>query len=173
MLRRYDQVVDVSREASQLMPALMRGSDGLDAAVTRRELIVIEKAAQEFSKTETPPPPPPNGSDVDMVRVIEELRFHANRHLQFDLGDGVRLSDLFADPPALLNYLKSSNARGVGSGPFLGKPLVVPGDPGASAFVSLLERPGHPMRSAFAAVDATTGKARIDIVRDWIRGLTP
>lgn len=173
MLRRHDQVVDLSQEASQLMPALMRGSDGLDAAVTRRELIVIEKAAQEFSQTPTPPPPPPNGSDVDMVRVIEELRFHANRHLQFDLGDGVRLSDLFADPPALLNYLKSSNARGVGSGPFLGKPLVVPGDPAASAFVSLLERPGHPMRSAFAAVDVTTGKTRIDIVRDWIRGLTP
>ncbi|HEV2764227.1 MAG TPA: hypothetical protein VGV38_14685, partial [Pyrinomonadaceae bacterium] len=177
MLRRYEQVVDRSREAAQLMPALMRGSDALFAAVTRRELNLIEKAARDFSQAPAPPvptpTPTPNPFEQDMVRVIGDLSFHANRHMKFALPNGQRLSDLFADPPALLDYLKTEKARGLGAGPLRDKPLVVPGDPDASAFVGILETPGHPMRAAFQAVDATTGRRRVDIVREWIRALTP
>jgi hypothetical protein len=179
MLRRHEQVVDRSREASQLMPALIRGSDGLFAAVTRRELNLIEKAARDFSQAPPPPgpttttPTPPNPFEQDMVRIIGDLSFHANRHMKFALPNGRRLSDLFADPPALLNYLKTEKSRGLGAGPLFDKPLVVPGDPDASAFVGILETPGHPMRAAFQAVDATTGRKRVDIVREWIKALTP
>jgi hypothetical protein len=144
---------------------MMRGSDSLDLAVTRRERRVVEKAAQDFSQ------PPADQLEKDLLRVIESLSFHANRHMQFDLPDGRKLSDLFSDPPALLEYLKTNKARGGAAGEFLNKPLVVPGDPDASAFVGILARMGHPMNRAFMQVDPTTGKKRIDIVRDWIKSL--
>jgi hypothetical protein len=173
MLRRQEQVVDLSREVAQLMPALMRGSNGLDVAVTRRELNLIEKAARDFGQLPPAPQLPTNTFEQDMVRIIGDLSIHANRHMKFVLANGQRLSDLFADPPALLNFLRTEKARGLGAGPLLGKPLVVPGDPDASAFVGILETPGHPMRAAFQAIDPTTGRKRVEIVREWIRALTP
>jgi hypothetical protein len=168
MLRRFEQVLDRSQLSRQLMPAMMRGSDSLDLAVTRRSRRIIEKAARDFSQV----PTPDNPAENDMIRVIQELAFHANRHMKFDLPDGRKLSDLFSDPPALLEYLKSNKARGLAAGTLLDKPLVVAGDPDASAFIGILSKPGHPMQNAFNQNDATTGKKRIDIVRDWISSLT-
>lgn len=176
MLRSYLQAVDLTRGASHLMPAMMRGSDMFNLAVNRRQLSILEKAAVDFSSEPAEPvepePPQQNPAEAHMLRIIEELSFHANRHTRFDTSDGRRLSDLFADPPAVLQYLKTSNASGLAAGPLAGKPLVVPGNAAESAFPSLLERPGHPMRTAFQQLDATTQKKRIDIVRDWINSLT-
>lgn len=173
LLRSYDDaVIDRSPAGFQAMPALMRGSDGQNLALTRRQRNLVEKAARDFGE-EPQQPPQGNRAEQDMIRLIESLAVNANRHTRFDAGGGRRLSDLFSDPPALLQYLKTSNAQGLASGPFRGKPLVVPGDPDASAFVGLLARPGHPMNVPFSQTDPATGKPRIDVVRDWIRSLAP
>jgi Ferritin-like len=170
MLRSYDSgVFDPSPAVAQQMPALMRGSDGLNLALTRRQRSLIEKAARDFGQQ--PGPQAGNAAERDMIRLIQTLSFHANRHLRFEVDGGRRLSDLFGDPPALLQYLRTATARGAVAGALLGRPLVVPGDPGASAFVALLAQPSHPMHAAFQQTDPATGKVNLDIVRDWIRSL--
>ncbi|HLL99606.1 MAG TPA: hypothetical protein VK400_01010 [Pyrinomonadaceae bacterium] len=174
ILRSYEQAVDLTTGTLQMMPPMMRGSDGFNLAVNRRQLSILEKAIADFSSEEPQPPLEPevtNPAEADLLRIITELSIHANRHTRFNTPDGRRLSDLFSDPPAVLEYLKTSNASGVLAGPLAGQPLVVPGNADASAFPALLERPGHPMRIPFQQVDATTQKKRIDIVRDWINAL--
>ncbi|HKV09290.1 MAG TPA: hypothetical protein VJ725_14195 [Thermoanaerobaculia bacterium] len=173
MLRSYDNaMIDRSPAGFMAMPALMRGSDGQNLALTRRQRNLVEKAARDFGE-EPQQPPQGNSAEQDMIRMIESLAVNAIRHTRFDAGGGRRLSDLFSDPPALLQYLRTSNAQGLASGPFRDQPLVVPGNPDASAFVGLLARPGHPMNAPFSQTDPATGKPRIDVVRDWIRSLAP
>ena len=169
MLRSYDNgVIDLSRAAARQMPALMRGSDRFNLALTRRQRSLIEKAASDFGQQ---PDPQPGSAEQDIIRLIQTLSFHASRHAGFEVDGGRRLSDLFSDPPALLQYLRAATARGPRAGALLGRPLVVPGDPDASAFVALLAQPSHPMHDAFQQTDPTSGKVRLDIVRDWIRSL--
>jgi hypothetical protein len=170
MLRPYDRVTDP--EANRLMPALLRGSDGRFLALTRRQRRTVEKAASDFAEPAPPPVIPPSSAEQAMRNLIESLKSNAFRHTKFELEDGRRLSDLFSDPPALLNYLRTAAVRGNVVPGLKGKPLVVPGDPDASAFVTLLSTPGHPMRSPFSQVDPGTGKPRIEVVKDWIRSLT-
>ena len=166
LLRSYDAAtIDLTPAGARLMPALMRGSDGFHAALTRRQRNRVAKAVRDFSGA------PQGDAEREMIRLVETLGFHANRHTGFDAGGGRRLSDLFADPPALLQYLRTATARGPRAGAFRDRPLVVPGNPDASAFVGLVSQAGHPMNAAFQETDPVTGRVRLDIVRDWIRSL--
>jgi hypothetical protein len=167
MLRRYDRVTHNTVAEARLMPALMRGADSFNLAANRRQVNIIEKAIQDF----TGPSQPGATPEANMLRIVSELSFHANRHTTFDAGGGKRLSDLFTDPPALLQYLRTSNARGSRAGALAGQPLVVPGNADGSAFVKLLEQAGHPMQASFQQIDGPTRKKRIDVVRDWINSL--
>jgi hypothetical protein len=171
MLRRYDRVTQRTAAESQLMPALMRGADAFHLAVNRRQLSIIEKAARDFAVVPSQPPAGTSPEAANMMRIISELSFHSNRHTAFDAGGGKRLSELFSDPPALLQYLRTATARGTSAGPLSGQPLVVPGNAEASAFVKLLQQAGHPMQTSFQQIDGPTQKKRIDVVRDWINSL--
>lgn len=168
ILRNYDEVVNRSIGFRQKMPPFMRGSDALDVAVTRRQLSILRKAVKDFSQP-SPEPPQANPAEADFLRVITELNFGKNRHTKFNLENGGKLSDLFDDPPALLGYLKMGKARGSFAGDILGQPLIIPGDSASSAFIKLLEKPGHPMQIHFDQVDSTTQKKRIDITSVLIR----
>jgi hypothetical protein len=176
LLRQYTQVGDPSAEARRLMPALMRGADGRRLALTRRQRNTLEKASRDFAvQPPTPADTQPQSTEPEqaMVNLIISLRdANAIRHFKFDLGNGKRLSDLFKDPPALLNYLKTAKVRGSIVPAVKDKPLVVPGKPEESAFITLLSTAGHPMQVPFSQTDPGTGKRRIDVVREWIKSLT-
>lgn len=172
LLRQHTQVADPSPEARRMMPALMRGADGRRLALTRRQRAIIEKATKDFAPPAGPGPTPGGETEQAMINLIISLRANAIRHFKFLLEDGRRLSDLFQDPPALLNYLRTSAAKGDIVPAVKGTPLVVPGKPEESAFITLLSTPGHPMNPHFSGTDPGTGKPRIEVVRDWIRSLS-
>jgi len=175
MLREYTRVGDETPEARRQMPAMMRGADGRRLALTRRQRALIEKAVGDFTPHVQPPNGQPGGSGPEqaMINIIMALRGqNAIRHLRFDVGNGKHLSDLFQDPPALLNYLKTANVRGDLVPAVKGKPLIVPGKPAESAFITLLEDPAHPMHTPFTQTDPATNKPRIEVVREWITSLS-
>jgi hypothetical protein len=173
VLRRYTQVGDRSVQGRRQMPAMMRGADAQNLALTRRQIRILERAVENLA------PAPLQGGAVTaegaekaMLDMIASLKNNAIRHFKFDIGGGKHLSDLFQDPPALLNYLRTESVRGSIVPALKDKPLVVPGKPDESAFVGLLSTPAHPMQLPFSQKDPATGKPRIDVVRDWIRSLT-
>jgi hypothetical protein len=88
-----------------------------------------------------------------------------------DAGGGRTVKDLFADPPALLDYLVSAVAKRPSAGPETGKPLIAPGNPDKSALVRLLRRPGHPMNVPFRQVVPGLDKTGLQIVEEWIASL--
>jgi hypothetical protein len=109
-----------------------------------------------------------------MLNLVASLAAIAEvRHGLIQVGDGRSLSQLFDDPPQVLQYLKTATIRGAGAPAALqGRPLIVPGNPAQSAFVQLLDTPGHPMQPIFAAQQPGAGKTRLEIVRNWIASLT-
>jgi hypothetical protein len=52
VLRRYDQVGDLSPAARRLMPALMRGPDGNHLALTRRQVAKVQTAADPLARND-------------------------------------------------------------------------------------------------------------------------
>lgn len=56
ILRQYDEVADLSTEGRRKMPGLMRGSDGMHLALTRRQISKIREAAKSSppGKASTP-----------------------------------------------------------------------------------------------------------------------
>jgi hypothetical protein len=72
----------------------------------------------------------------------------------------------------VLAFLRRGNAQGSLAGDLEGRPLVVPGDPSASAFFAIIQKTGHPMKPRFAGEIPGTGKTGVEIVRLWIESLT-
>lgn len=166
ILRESTQVGDRTAAGRRLMPPFMRGSDGGNLALTRRQLSKIDVAIRQFDVTV-----PVTTPEEAMIQLISDLSFGAGSHLTITLPGGGTLNTLFADPPSLLAYLKANQAHGSLAGPSAGRPLIVPGDPDNSAFLALISRPTHPMNSIFASYTQGS-KSGIDIVRDWIASLS-
>ena len=170
-LRVYDEVGDYSADAAQKMPALMRGADGELLALTRRQRNKIVKAIEVFA-----PELNPGGTPGDaMRRMVVHFRPFAVLHSQFALGDGRTLADLFDDPVEVMAYLRNENARGsIASNLGVnGDPLVVGGDPDASAIITLVESTTHPMNSQFLNYQDQVNQLNgIEVLMGWISSLT-
>ena len=130
----------------------------------------------------TDPPAPPTApsaaagatADADMKTLIEFLKAPpnnaANRHSGVDIGGGNTLADLFANPEALLTYLKTQSVVQDDTEP-AGTKLVVAGKPADSAFFRIIQRTGHPMKPKFALNVPALEKPGC-IVEAWINSLT-
>lgn len=167
MLRMPENVGDLSNSGRRKMPAMMRNSDGLHLALTRRQINKLRKALEIF----TPAPEQPSAPEQNLLNFINSNASASLFHGGIPIGDGQNLSQLFGNPAALLNYLRTAVARGNIVPAVSGQPLVVPGNPDASAFVALISNPNHPMHGPFSAVDPTMNKTGIMIVREWISSL--
>lgn len=182
MLRSPDSVGDLASASRRHMPGLMRGSDSRHLALTRRQIDTVQKAlvqAQGSAPAPAPAPPGPGPGpapapltpEEEMLAVINAFRNFAPRHSGVP-ADGGTLAALFADPPRLLQHLKTKTAQTNEPPGIMGQPLVVPGDPAKSAFFQIINDPNHPMSSRFAQTIAGTGKTGVEIVRGWILSLT-
>lgn len=164
IVRKYDEVGNLTDNGRHKMPAMMRGSDGQHLALTRRQRDTI-RAASEASPSVGGTP------EEDMASLISFFQNRALLHSGIDAGDGKKLSDLFTNPAVLMNYLISSNAKGSLAGAQAGQHLIVPGNPDASAFMQLIRRPGHPMQEPFSREIPGTGRTGAQIVERWIRSI--
>jgi hypothetical protein len=171
VLREYDDVADMRAAARQHMPALMRGADGNDLALNRRQRSKLRRALKVFQ------PAPDQGSPemVAMTRLIGTFQAMAGLHAQF-AEDNRTLADRFADPPAVLDYLRKAVAKGsvATAAGLAGKPLVVAGDPQNSAFLLTISRPEHPMNGPLSSYrDSQSAKSGLQVIQDWITSLAP
>lgn len=164
LIRSYDEAGDLSNEGRRKMPALMRGSDTLQLTLTRRQIETIRRAA-------TDNPTPVDTPELEMIKLIQFFQTMAALHGHIPADQGGFLSQLFGDPAAVLQYLRTEEAKGPLSGAEQGKPLVVPGDPDASAFVRMLRSPDHPMHGPYSAVVPGTTRTGLQIVERWIASL--
>lgn len=162
LIRSYDEAGDFSTMARQKMPALMRGSDTLELALTRRQIELLRRAALETQATTEP--------ERMMLRLVEFFRTMAPLHEHIPAESGP-LSDLFVHPLGLLEHLRTANAQGPLSGAEAGQRLVTPGDPEASAFVRLLRREDHPMHGPFSLTLPGTDRTGLEIVEAWISAM--
>jgi hypothetical protein len=172
ILRNSEAVTDHSQAGRRRMPAMMRGADGMTLALNRRQRSKIRKGVELFA-----PAPVEPGTDTPQVaamkRMIINFQAVAVLHAAFSEG-GATLADRFADPSLVLDYLSRAGAKGsvADAAGLLGQPLVVPGDPAGSAFLTLIQRPGHPMRGPIGGyVDPGSGKTGFAIIADWITSL--
>jgi hypothetical protein len=162
LIRSYDEAGDLSDMLRRTMPALMRGSDRLELTLTRRQIALLRRAA-EITQGPTMP-------EQLMLRLVEFFRSMAPLH-QHIATDGGNLSSLFPTPALLLDYLRAETAKGPLAGAQAGRPLVVAGDPEASAFVALLRRQDHPMHGPFSQQVPGTDKTGLQIVEEWIAAM--
>lgn len=168
LLRRFDQVADLTNAGRRRMPAMMRSADGFHLALTRRQVSTVAQAAAALDEAV----PGPMTPEAEMIALVAHFNANAGRHTDIDTG-GTPLSQLFANPPDVLAYLRRGVVQGFDAPPaLLGRPLIVPGDPAASPFVMLLQTPGHPMNLRFAQPVASIGnKTGLQIVQGWITSL--
>jgi hypothetical protein len=163
LLRAHDEAGDFSDEGHHKMPALMRGSDLLLLTLTRRNIDMLRKAALQ-----TQAPSSPEQAMKTLIAFFHEM---APLHDHIPVDGGRFLGQLFAQPAALLDYLKSGAAKGPLSGTDQGRPLIVPGDPAGSALMHLIQRVDHPMHGPFSRIIPGTGKTGVQIVSEWITSL--
>jgi hypothetical protein len=107
--------------------------------------------------------------------MIETFAGVAGLHASFS-EDGRSLASRFAEPPAVLDYLRKAVAKGAvaSDAGIAGQPLVVPGDPQSSAFVRAISRDEHPMNGPLSSYsDPSSGKSGLQVVQDWITSLGP
>ena len=168
-LRPYDQGGDLSNTARRQMPAMMRGSDGVHLALTRRQRNTVQRAIDDAG-TQAPTPSTPEAA---MRSLITGFSSFAILHSGVDVGNNHTLNELFADPSMILDYLRRGKAQGNIVPAVRGQPLVVPGNPDASAFIALISNPNHPMNAQFTNLDPVTNKTGIQIAREWISSLQP
>jgi hypothetical protein len=167
MLRRFDQVGDLSNEGRRRMPAMMRGADSLHLAVTRRNLDTVEKAAAALAAA-----PVQMTAEEQMLAMITFFQPQASRHTEIATEGGSTLDQRFANPPLVIEHLQRGIVQGDDAPPdLLGQPLVIPGNPGGSPFVRLIESAGHPMNFRLSQVVPPVGKTGFAIVREWIASL--
>jgi hypothetical protein len=170
MIRDFSESLDFRTATRRKMPAMMRGADGGDLALTRRQRNLIRKAIQVFAPVAT--------SEAAEVRALKQmigaLQFAAVLHSAFAEA-GRSLADRFAVPDDVIDYLRIAVAKGsvaVQAG-LSGQPLVRPGDPDNSAFFQLINRSDHPMNGPLNSyADPESGKSGVAVVRDWIASLT-
>jgi hypothetical protein len=171
VLREYDAVADRRAVARRRMPALMRGADNNDLALNRRQRSKLSKALDVFK-------PAPSGAGTEvaaMSRMIATFQAMAGLHAGFS-EDNRTLADRFADPAAVLDYLRKAVAKGAvaTAAGLAGQSLVIAGDAPNSAFLRTISLPQHPMNSSLSSYrDAATGKSGLEVVRDWITSLGP
>ena len=166
VIRTYREAPDISGAGTRKMPALMRGADGMRLALTRRQVAKLDRAIKIFAPVQGDA-----GAIAAMTRMIASFAAMAVLHSSFTLNDGTRLSEVFADPDAVLEFLLAGAAQGDVADKMgvTGQPLVVPGDPDNSVFVALIENEGHPMNGPIGGyTDSQTGEAGVEIVRNWI-----
>lgn len=158
---------DLTNAGRRKMPGMMRGSDGLHLALTRRQVAILRAAR-------APAPPPVAATpEANMLKMIDTFFNRRNRHLGITVDPTHTLADLFSDKPSLLNYLRTANAQGDESGALSGKPLVTPGKPDESTLILLIRTPGHPMNVPLTTtIVADTGKTGLQILEEWISSLT-
>lgn len=171
VLREYDAVADERAASRRHMPALMRGADGNDLALNRRQRSKLRRALQVFQ------PAPDQGSNevAAMTGMIRAFQAMAGLHARFS-EDNRTLADRFGDPPAVLDYLRKAVAKGsvATAAGLAGKPLVVAGDPQNSAFLLTVSRPQHPMNGPISSYrDPQTNKSGLQVIQDWIASLGP
>jgi len=107
-----------------------------------------------------------------MSALISHFQSRAVLHTGISTDNNATpLSDLFADSAALLDYLQNASAKGTLAGAQLNQPLIIAGDPNASAFFQLISRPDHPMANPFSREVPNTGRTGLDIVERWILSL--
>ncbi|MEE8583509.1 MAG: hypothetical protein V3T83_01525 [Acidobacteriota bacterium] len=179
LLRSYDQVGDLTDAGRRRMPGMMRGSDGLHLALTRRQRDkvraardgqVIEPQPDPGPEPIPEPQPEPSQAGQDMQALVNHFSTRAALHMHLD-ANGQPFGQLFPDPPALLAFLREGVAQGGLAGAVLGQPLVVAGDPASSAFVRMLRNPSHPMNGPFSRQVPGVGKTGLEIVENWIASL--
>lgn len=158
LLRRPEDVGDLSDDQRRRMPALMRGADGRHLALTLRNLRLVEGVLDDLRASAQPQTP-----REAMIALVERYRGNALRHAEVAVGAST-LDTLFDNPPALLAYLKREVVKGDRLPAVKGQRLVTPGDPTASALMTLIETPQHPMGERFTDADR-------EVVRTWIRSL--
>jgi hypothetical protein len=169
--RTYDQAGDLSDEGRRRMPGMMRGSDALHLALTRRQVALLRAASRPVPPAAVARPAVAS-PEQNMHKLIDAFFNRRNRHLGIPVDTGT-LADLFSDKPTLLNYLRTAAAKGPRAGNLVGQPLVVPGKPDQSAYVLLIRRPDHPMHGPFTTgTIADTGKTGLQIVEEWISSLS-
>ena len=168
VLRLPENVGDLSNRGRRRMPAMMRGSESLHLALTTRQLNKLRKILQDFDPSIGQITLP----EQNLRNFIRSHAFAAGLHAGVSVGAGQTLAQLFDNPEAVLNYLKTGSVQGDIVPPVTGQRLVVPGNPDASAFVALISNPDHPMNGPFSSLDPGTGKTGIQIVREWISSLT-
>jgi hypothetical protein len=170
ILRDYDAIGDQRPQARRRMPALMRGADGNDLALNRRQRSKLRKALEVFQ-----PVAATASTEVAMLQMIETFAGVAGLHAGFT-EDGRSLAQRFADPPAVLDYLRRAVAKGAvaTAAGIAGQPLVIPGDAPNSAFVRTISRAEHPMNGPISSYrDPASGKSGMQVVQDWITSLGP
>ena len=174
-LRHFDQAADASDIGRRRMPAMMRGSDGLDLALTRRQISLIERFHARHSDQPQPEPQPGQLSAEEraMVALIEHFAAQGAAPFHFGipgLQAGENLGSLFSEPRQVLELLTTRNAT---TGPSSGQPLVRPGEPTESAFFQLINGANPIMNNRFTNYrDPDTNRNGIEVVRDWIQSLT-
>jgi hypothetical protein len=167
LLRAYDRAGDLSDAGRRKMPGMMRGSDAMHLALTRRQVGLVRAMARPAA------PPVAASPEENMRKLIDWFSSRRNRHLEIRVDPNRTLADLFDDEAALLSYLRTAQAKGERAGALQGRPLVVPGNPDQSAFVLLLRNPDHPMHGPFTTgTVADTGKTGLAIVEEWVRSLS-
>lgn len=168
VVRPSEAVGDLSNTGRRRMPAMMRSSDSVHLALTKRQINKLRRILRDFDPSTGVPTQP----EQNLINFITSHSFAAALHAGVSVGGGQTLSQLFADPSAVLNFLKTGSAQGDIVPDVQGRPLVVPGDPDASAFIVIISNPDHPMNGPFSAVQPGTGKTGIEIVREWISSLS-
>jgi len=125
VVREFDAVADMRTVARRRMPALMRGADSNDLALNRRQRNKLSKALDVFK-------PAPSGAGTEvaaMTRMIAAFQAMAGLHAGFS-EDNRSLADRFADPAAVLDYLRKAVAKGAvaAAAGLAGQPLVIAGE---------------------------------------------
>lgn len=172
ILRNSEGVTDHTRTARRRMPAMMRGADGMQLALNRRQRSKITKALDLFAPT----PVVPGADSVEvaaMKRMIINFQAMAVLHANFT-EDNQNLADRFSDPARVLDYLQKAVAKGsvAQAAGLAGEPLVVPGDPAGSAFLGTIRSASHPMNGPISSYrDATSGKSGFAVIEEWITSL--
>jgi hypothetical protein len=173
ILRDSDKVTDRTRAARRRMPAMMRGADGMQLSLNRRQRSKISKALELFAPAPVVGPGTDSLQVAAMKRMIVNFQAMAVLHAGFSI-DGKSLADRFADPVQVLDYLQKAAAEGAiaEAAGLAGQPLVVPGDPAGSAFLGTISQANHPMNGPLSSYrDAIDGKPGLAVVADWITSL--
>ncbi len=170
ILRSVDHSHDYSASNMQRMPALMRGADGGLLALSRRMQAKVERGLDVFA----PDNQGGNSPDAALDRLMSAFASMAGIHAGVPLPGGGNLASIFADPVQLKDHLRNGTAAGslATANGLQGRPLVVPGDPAASAFIQLIQLPAHPMNGPLSGYrDSVTGDEGITVIQNWISSL--